>query len=222
MSDEAKFTQADLDAAIEKAVGPLKAKVEEVMTEAKDAKRKLREASEIKPEDLTAAEDRADKAEAKAKELEKQVGTLTKERDTATKALEAENGFTSKLLIQDGIKSALIASGVKDEDFLDALTTKFAGGATIVADGELRKAMIGDKVVGDAIKEWAVSDAGKKFVAAPNNSGGGATGGAGAGGAGNNPFAKDTFNMTEQARIINSDPEKARSLAKSAGVELAI
>ncbi len=214
MPDEAKFTQADIDAAIEKAVGPIKSKLDEVMTEAKEAKRKLREASEIKPEDLSAAEDRAEKAEAKAKELEKQVGTLTKERDTAVKTLETESGFTSKLLIQDGIKSALIGAGVKDDDFLDALTTKFSGGASVVVDGDARKAMIGDKAVEDAIKEWSATDAGKKFVAAPNNSGGSAPGGHGGGGGGKTvtrahfdgmsqveraSFAKDGGKVVDQA-----------------------
>ena len=61
--------------------------------------------------------------------------------------------------------------------------TKFSNGATVIADGENRKAMMGDKAVSDAIKEWAGSEAGKKFVAAPVNSGGGAPGGSGGGSA---------------------------------------
>lgn len=220
MADEAKYTQADLDAAIEKAVGPLRSKLDEVMDEAKEAKRKLRAASEIKPEDLSAAEERADKAEAKLKEQEKQIATLTKERDTAAKSLETESGFTAKLLIQDGIKSALIANGVKDEDFLDALTTKFSSSAAVVADGDTRKAMMGDKAVADAIKEWAASDAGKKFVAAPNNTGGGAPGGKGGNGGSANPFAKDTFDLTAQSQMYRDDPARAKELAASAGVPL--
>lgn len=222
MADEKTYTQADIDAAVEKAVGPLKSKLDEVMDEAKEAKRKLRAAGEITPETLSAAEDRAEKAEARVKELEKQNGTLTKERDTAAKALETEQGFTQKLLIQDGLKSALLANGVKDEDFIDTLTAKFAVGATVVAEGDARVAKIGDKAVADAIKEWAASDAGKKFVAAPVNGGGGAPGSGGAKGGAANPFAKDSYNMTEQAKLIASDPGQAKSLAKAAGVELNI
>ena len=180
MADEQKFTKDELDAAIEKAVGPLKTSIEnleskrdELITE----NRKLKRGAEIKPEDLQAAEDRADKAEAKDKELEKTAGDATKAKEKAEKALEAEQGFTQKLLIQDGLKSALIANGVKDETFIDALTAKFAGGATVTVEGDTRKAMIGDKPLADAIKEFAASDAGKKFVAAPANSGGGASGG---------------------------------------------
>jgi hypothetical protein len=178
--DGGKFTQEQLDAAIEKAIGPLKESIgnlegkrDELIAE----NRKLKRGAEIKPEDLTAAEERADKAEAALADATKQVKALTGERDKAVKALEGEQSFTQRLLIQDGLKSALIANGVKDEDFLDTLTAKFAGGASIVTEGDQRKAMLGDKPMADAIKEWAGSDAGKKFVSAPDNSGGGAQGG---------------------------------------------
>lgn len=182
MADET-YTKADLDKAIkdavEEATKGLKDNLNAALDEAKEAKRKLRSASEIKPEDLTAAEERADKAEARIKELEKQAKDATAAAEKATKALETESGFTQRLLIQDGLKSALIANGVKDEDFIDSLTAKFAGGAKVVIEGEERKAMYGDKPLGDFIKEWAGSDAGKKFTQAPINSGGLAPGGKG-------------------------------------------
>lgn len=42
------------------------------------------------------------------------------------------------------------------------------------------------------------------------------------GGAGGtaNPFAKETYNMTEQARLLKSNPEQARALASAAGVSI--
>lgn len=176
MADDKTFTQADIDAAVAKvqeSIDKLEAKNAELVGDL----RKARKAGEIKPEDLTAAEERADRAEAALAEAGKQVKTLTGERDKAVKALETETGFTQKLLIQDGLKSALIANGVKDEDFIDSLTAKFAAGAKVVVEGEERKALIGDKPLADVIKEWAGSDTGKKFVAAPANGGGGAPGG---------------------------------------------
>ena len=36
----------------------------------------------------------------------------------------------------------------------------------------------------------------------------------------NNPFAKDTFNLTEQGRLFRDNPEEARRLASAAGVKL--
>lgn len=228
MADDKTFTQADLDAAIAKAtakieesVSRLEAKNEEVIGENRKLKQQVRAAGEITPETLQAAEDRADKAEAKIAELDKSVKTLTGERDKAVKALEAETGFTSKLLVQDGLKSALIANGVKDEDFIDTLSAKFALGAQVVTEGDARVAKIGDKSISDHIKEWAASDAGKKFVEAPNNSGGGAGGGKGGQGDAVNPFAKESFNMTEQGRLYKEDPAKAAALAKEAGASIA-
>lgn len=44
---------------------------------------------------------------------------------------------------------------------------------------------------------------------------------AGGGGGGKvNPFAKDTFNLTEQGRLLREHPEQARELASAAGVKI--
>jgi len=175
MADEKTLTQADIDTAVAAAVAKVQESVDKLTTKNDELigeNRKLKRGAEIKPEDLTAAEERADKAESAKSELEKQVKTLTGERDKAVKSLETESAFTQKLLIQDGLKSALIANGVKDEDFIDSLAAKFGSTATVKVDGETRTALIGDKPLADHIKEWAGSDAGKKFVAAAVNSGG--------------------------------------------------
>ena len=159
MADEPKFTQADIDAAIEKAVGPLKSKLDEVMDEAKEAKRKLRAASEIKPEDLAAAEDRAEKAETKAKELEKQVGTLTKERDTAVQSLESESKAARTYALEAEINGA-IASG----NVVPALAPHFKASLLTQAQAELVDGkyvvMIGDKSAAELIKDYLDSDDG--------------------------------------------------------------
>jgi hypothetical protein len=39
--------------------------------------------------------------------------------------------------------------------------------------------MVGDKPISEYLKEWATTDEGKHFVAAPNNNGGGSQGGGG-------------------------------------------
>jgi hypothetical protein len=181
MPDET-FTKEQLDAAIEKAIGPLKSSVENLETKRDELiaeNRKLKRGAEIKPEDLQAAEDRADKAEKALADAQRDLKAATTAADKATKALETESAFTQRLLIRDGLKSALIANGVKDEDFIDSLTAKFASGAKVVVEGDERKAFYGDKPLGDFIKEWAGTDQGKKFVAAPLNGGGGAGGGGG-------------------------------------------
>jgi uncharacterized protein YoxC len=191
MADDKTYTKEQLDAeiakAVEKATGDvdgLKAKVEELIGDNKKLKSDLRKTQEIKPEDVAALESELEATRAKVSELTKAATEAAKAKEKAEKALESETGFTQRLLIQDGIKSALLANGVKDEDFIDSLSAKFSAGASIVVDGDARKAMYGDKPLGDFIKEWAGSDVGKKFVAAPANSGGGAEGGSRGGGNG--------------------------------------
>lgn len=219
MADE--ITKADIDAAVKVAVEKTEAKfadkIEELtnknaglLEDFKKAQRELRAAKDITPEAHQAEVERADKAEADLAEAQKQLKTATKQAEDATKALEAENGFTSKLLIQDGIKSALLANGVKDEDFIDTLTAKFASNAAVVADGDARKAMIGDKPVADAIKEWAAGDSGKKFVSAPLNGGGGAPGGAGGG-------ENKTMTRARYDEMAITDPAGTRAFIKDGG-----
>lgn len=42
----------------------------------------------------------------------------------------------------------------------------------------------------------------------------------GTGGAAKNPFAKETYNLTEQGKLFRENPEQARALAAAAGVTL--
>ena len=62
----------------------------------------------------------------------------------------------------------------------DAVTGYFKGKTNLV-DG---KAMVGEKSLSDAIKEWSDSDSGKASRLAPDNSGGDANGGTNVGGSG--------------------------------------
>ena len=42
----------------------------------------------------------------------------------------------------------------------------------------------------------------------------------GQGGAGVNPFAKDTFNLTEQGKLFKTNPAQAKAMAAAAGVTI--
>lgn len=219
---EATFTQADLDAAIAKAVGPLKESVDKLETknaEIVGENRRLKRAGEIKPEDLAAAEDRADKAEKALTDLTKQVSTLTKERDTAAKELEAEQGAARGFALD-----ATIASAIAEGNVVPALVPAFKAMVAQQAKAELVDGKyvvtIGDKPASDHIKSYLDGEEGKAFRAAPINGGGGAPGSGGATGGDKNPFAKETFNLTEQGNLIKADPAKAKTLASAAGVTL--
>lgn len=99
------------------------------------------------------------------KEIER-LSNLTKEKDNAL----------TTYLIEANLTDSLAKSKVKPE-LMDAAKALLKMQATIKAENGQYQAVIGDKALGEFIKEWATSDAGKHFVAADNNSGGGAQGG---------------------------------------------
>jgi len=70
----------------------------------------------------------------------------------------------------------------------------------------------------EAIRDWSQGEEGSYFIAADGNGGGGAPGGrAGRGNGKDNPWAKDSYNMTQQAIIEKQDPDKAKRLKSEAG-----
>jgi hypothetical protein len=190
-------TKAALAAAVEDATAGLKTKVDELIGSEK----------KLKPEDMAALESENEGLRAKLSAAEKTAKEAATAAEKATKALETETGFTRKLLVENNLKDTLLKGGVKDEDFLDALVTKFSQGAAVVADGDARKAMLGDKELSAVVGEYLASDAGKKFVAAPVNGGGGAQGGGGE--SHSKTVSRDKFNAM-------SHPERA-AFAKDGG-----
>ncbi len=173
MSDEKDLKQQIADA-VKEATDALAAKNRELLAELKTAKK----GQEIKPEEL-------EKLQAKIESLETDLTTAQKSAKEQTKLLEkaqtelqAENGFTSKLLLDNGLTEALVKAGVS-APLLPAVKAMLSSQAKVIADGESRKAMIGEKDLTAFITDWAVSDEGKHFIQAPQNNGGGANGGQG-------------------------------------------
>ncbi len=73
------------------------------------------------------------------------------------------------------------------------------------------------KTIQDVLFAYVATDEGKRFLLA-GNSGGGAQGGASAKGYnGQNPWAKDSVNLTEQARLLKENPSLAVTLKAQAG-----
>lgn len=161
-----------------------KAKNGGLLDDLKKAQRDLRAQQEIKPEHLQAAEERADKAEAALAEAKQQVKTLTTERDKAVKALETESGFSTQMLTENALNSALAEVGVTVPGLLTGAKSMFGKSAQVVVDGDQRIVKIGDKTVTEAIKEWAGTEDAKHYITAAQNNGGGAGGGKAGGGGG--------------------------------------
>lgn len=172
-------TKAALSAAVEEAVKGLKAKNDELLTEVRTLKKgRTIDPSEVEKlerqiEELTGQRDAANKA---AKDA-------AKAAENATKALQTEAGFTQKLLIDNGLTAELTKHGVTNPVHIKAAQAMLRANVQIAQDGENRIAKVGDKALGDFVKEWASGEEGKHFVTAASNGGGGASGGAGKPGA---------------------------------------
>ncbi len=94
-----------------------------------------------------------------------------KQVDQYQSQLQEKDSLLNKLLIEDGLNKALDAVNVNPS--LKAGAEAMLRSKAQLTDG---KAMIGEKSLSDAVKEWANSDTGKAFCLAPENSGGGANG----------------------------------------------
>ena len=165
---------AAIKAAVDEAITGLKNKNTELLGELK----KARKDSAIDPDDYNRLKDEKAELETKLDETTKLLKVEHLNGEKVKKAYEAETGFTSQLLIDNGLSDALNAVGVKPE-LAKAAKALFKGSAAVKSEGDTRVALIGDKSIADFVKEWSASDEGKHFVLAPHNSGGGAAGGAG-------------------------------------------
>jgi len=163
--------QAVIDAAVNVEKAALQAKNQELI----DKNKKLMKGQEIDPQTVVDLEAQVDKLQGELQASQKSAKESVKTLETLQGQLKAETGFTQKLLIDNGLTDELVKNGVAPQ-FLPAVKAMFAGQAQIVAEGDTRTAKIGDKSVSDFVKEWAVSDDGKHFVKAPENSGGGSQG----------------------------------------------
>ena len=164
--------KAKIDEAIESATGGLAKKNQELLAELKEA----RKGKAIDPAEI-------DRLQSKIDALEVDLGTAAKAKKDQEKALKlaqdalaSESGFTQRLLLDNGLTEALVKAGVATQ-FLPAVKAMLGTQAKIVADGDSRKAFIGDKELSEFVSSWATSDDGKHYIAAPGNGGGGASGG---------------------------------------------
>lgn len=123
--------------------------------------------------------------------------------------LKAERARAENVRKEYALKEALTKDGVLDPDYL---IYKAGGLEKFTFDKNSRPVGIDD-----ALKPYredkAMAHLFKKEQHRYEPHGGG-------GGGSVNPFAKETFNMTEQGKLLKENPEQARSLAAAAGVKI--
>jgi small-conductance mechanosensitive channel len=162
--------QAAISAAVEKATAPLVAKRDELLGEVK----KLRKNAEIDPADLERVENERDQLKQQLAEATKATKQATKQAEDAAKKLADAEGFTQKLLVDNGLSDALAKAGVTNPVHIKAAKAMLASQVQVAEDNGTKVARMGDKALADAVAEWAGSDEGKYFVSATAAAGDGA------------------------------------------------
>ena len=166
----------EVQTAIEEATKGLVKKRDELLAEVK----KLRKDSSIDPDEYNRIKEEKETLSDKLNELTKTSKQYTAELEKIKKAAADEAAYSSKLLVETHLNDAINSIGIKPE-FNRAVKALFATQTQVIADQEGRSVKIGDKSVADFMKEWAETDEGKSFRAAPLNQGGGSQGGQGQG-----------------------------------------
>ena len=161
---------------LKSAVEALSAKNRELLGELKVAKAKAK-GGDIDPSEHAALQSAVEELQAK---LDKQSKDATKTIEQLNKSLTEKDGALQSYLIENGLSEALLKANVRPE-MMGAVKAMFKAQTKLANDGAEYKAILGDKPLFEAVSEWAASDEGKHFVAAPANSGGGASGGSGSG-----------------------------------------
>lgn len=168
----------------------------------KDAEAKLQKERERYEQRLRDAEARR-VADLKAKEDE------IKERDD----------LIHETLVDGGLTDALVKHGIAKE-FMGATRALLRGSVKVKKGDDGKRHAIVDTDLGEVdidkfVENWSKSDDGKPFVVPARGSGGHGSGN----GRGSeiNPWVKESFNLTEQGRIVKADKEKARRFMKAAG-----
>jgi hypothetical protein len=144
-----------------------------------------------------------------------------RQEDLAAKDREiAElNGTIGRTVVDGGLTEQLTKAGVAPE-FLKAARTMLKGQVKTkkndatgdfepIVDGDL-----GEMPLAQFVENWAKSDEGKPFIIKPSGSNGKGSGKETS--TEDNPWAKDTWNMTRQGQVLTADRVKAERLMKAA------
>jgi hypothetical protein len=229
------ISQEDLDTKIAKAIeaatskttkdiAKLTAKNTELVGEVKKARTRVADFEGFDADEVKAALVKAKAGEQKALEDK---GEYQKALDLANSQHATEvKDLTGKLdLAQSGEKTlrtrtaidrAMDDAGVAPP-YRKAVRAMHLGDISIIDQEGKPTAMVGDKSVTDHLKAWAETDDGKNFVGDGGQGGGGAGGGTKTSGV-ENPWAKDTRNLTRQGIMERDNPTQAGQLKREAGV----
>jgi hypothetical protein len=222
-------TKAAVQAAIEEALEAQReehsAEVERLNTKNKDLLKKLAKAREGTDNageverlerELDETKHSLGEAQSKLRIAERDLKKITSERDTAVSERDTERSNFRNELIENNLTAALVEHQVAPH-FMEAAKALLKGKVSVEVDGDERKLLADGKPIGDFVKEWAASDAGKHYVVAPANGGGGANGANGGGSPGGlKPLAE--YTEAERVEMARTRPDEWRQVQQTAGI----
>lgn len=162
----------------------------------KALKKTLREKDGIKPEDFAKLEEENATLRQSKADAEKALKKAESEAKGAKETAEQFRERTHKLVKDDGLRKALVETGIKKE-YLDAVHALLRDSIQVDDEKGEAFALSKDKdgkesraSVADYVKAWGAGEQGKNFVGVPASSGGGAQGGGSGSGASSSLAAK--------------------------------
>ncbi len=162
---------AAVSEAVAEATEGLKAKNTELLGKLK----KAQQGQQIDPADLQAVEAERDQLKTDLANANKALKKANTDLEAANKRADEIDGAYTGSLKDGALTEALTKAGVTPA-LLKAAKALHGNSLQVVDENGSRVVKAGDKSLADFITEWAGSDEGKHFVAAPDASGGGATG----------------------------------------------
>lgn len=168
---------------------------------------KLKKASEGKPDaaEVVRLELELETSQAALKTAQKEFKSTKTKLDEVSNELGQERISSNNLLIDTNLTEALGANKVATQ-FMPAVKALLRPQAVIKTEADGKKVFVGDKSLGDFVKDWAQGDQGKAFVSANYNSGVDAQGN-------KVPFKGNdlskTMSRAEYESLSQSDPAKA-------------
>ena len=206
----------------------------------KKAKKQLVQFKDLDPDDVYAKLDRIKELEAaadgkidegkisemvetriktKTAPLERQISSLTSERDDALIAVREFEAEDMRRKIHDQIRKAAAAANIRDTAMDDATII----GEKIFDVDEDGRVLTKDGVgvtPGVEPSVWFTEIKANRPHWWAESQGAGARGSDGRMSSGNNPFTAESWNLTEQGKILTADRTKAEQLAKAAGTTI--
>lgn len=213
LTDEEKaiLDAYDPDKAANDAAAAARRKAEQDTADAKAALKKLQDeadAAKKASEDASKAnQTEAQRRDAEFKAMQAQVAELTKSKTEAETRATALNRSQS---IRDKAKAAGI--GLAPKTVSEALFFQMLEATLTGIDVSDEAAMTA------ALEKFKTENPG--VIAAPGVGSGVKTGDPSSLTGGKNPWGKESFNVTEQVKLFQTDPAKAKQMASEAGVTL--